>query len=79
MPDNDPLKLEHAVKRLEDALNEDANQIDSLKADVKELLSLVRLLDSSIQKVGITSIQENANQEFQRRLRNMLGRHGMAN
>jgi predicted RNase H-like nuclease (RuvC/YqgF family) len=78
MPENDLLKLEHAVRRLEDALNEDARQIDSLKADVKELLSLVRLLDASIQKVVITPVQGNTFQEFQQRLKNMLGRHGMA-
>ena len=67
--------LEYFAERHEEAVTQDAQAIESLKADVKELLSLIRLLDAFGAKQPFGNVQENAYKEFQERIKNMLEKH----
>jgi hypothetical protein len=77
MNETDLINLKHDVDRHEEAVIEDANAIVSLKADLKELLRLVQLLDASTQKLTFGTEQEKAFQDFRGRLQAMLQKHGL--
>jgi hypothetical protein len=77
MNETDLINLKHDVDRHEEAVIEDANAIVSLKADLKELLKLVQLLDASTQKLAFGTEQEKTFKDFRGRLQAMLQKHGL--
>jgi hypothetical protein len=77
MDETDFIELRHDVERLENALAEDLNQIKALKADLQEVLSLMRLLGIFFQRPVFGTAQENPAEEFEKRLKAMLEKHGI--
>jgi hypothetical protein len=77
MNEKDFINLMHAVERHEDAITEDAKEIRELKADVRELLNLIRLLDAFVQRPVSGMAEQKSAIEFSTRLRAMLQKHGM--
>jgi len=62
--EKDFINLMHPVERHEDAITEDVKEIVELKADVRELLNLIRLLDAFVQRPVSGMAQEKSAIEF---------------
>jgi len=67
--EKDFINLMHPVERHEDAITEDVKEIVELKADVRELLNLIRLLDAFVQRPVSGMAEEKSAIEFSTRLR----------
>jgi hypothetical protein len=77
MDEQDFIELQHDVERLEHALVEDVKQIKALKDDLREVLNLMRLLGAFFQRPVFGIVQENPANEFEKRLRTLLEKHGI--
>jgi len=78
MDDSDLLNLKHDVERHEEAVTEDAKEIGELKADVRELFSLIKLLSVFVRRETSGKAGDEASTEFNKRLQAILQKHGIA-
>jgi hypothetical protein len=78
MEDNELINLKQTVGRQEQAVTKDAQEIAELKADVRELLSLVNLFSMFAHRDLMLDAQDKAAKEFQKRLGDMLEKYGIA-
>lgn len=67
--------LEHTLERHETAVTQDSKSIAELKTNVRELLTLIKLLGTFAHKELFLPAQEEASKEFQTRLDAMLQKH----
>jgi hypothetical protein len=77
MDEIDFIELQHDVERLEGALTEDLKEIKALKADLREVLGLMRLLGAFFERPVFGTMPENPAEEFEKRLKAMLEKHGI--
>ena len=78
MEDSDLLNLQHDLERHEAAVTEDAKEIEQLKEDIRELLSLIQLLSIFVHRQNFGTHQDAASSAFNRQLQTILGKHGIA-
>ncbi len=74
----DPLEnLKYDVERHEDAVIQDSSDIARLKADVSELIELLKLLNIFVHRTTGGRAVDEASDEFRKRLRAILEKHGI--
>lgn len=69
---------EEDLEQLADDWKRMRDEISSLKADVRELLSLIRLLSVFEHRQTSGTAQDEASQQFDKRLQAILEKHGIS-